>query len=346
MPAVSSLPSERVAWVDTAKGICIIMVVTMHSTLGVEAEAGREGWMHALVAFAKPFRMPDFFLISGLFLARVIDRDWRSYANRKVVHFAYFYLLWLTIQFAFKAPGIATEAGLLEVARQYALAFIDPFGTLWFIYLLPIFFVVTKLLHSWRIAPALVWCIAAALEIAPIHTGWMVPDEFAARFVYFYTGHVMAPLVFSLAAKAQAHPRRTAAWLILWAMANGILVMRGIADVPVVSLILGLLGAVAVMRLSALLADRRAWAPLTYCGQHSIVIYLAFFVFMAATRTVLLRTGVIADVGTISLIVTAAGVIGPLMLFWLVRSTWFRFLFERPARFWLTPRRPALQPAE
>jgi uncharacterized membrane protein YcfT len=47
-----------------------------------------------VVAFAKPFRMPDFFLISGLFLARVIDRDWRTYLDRKVVHFVYFYLLW------------------------------------------------------------------------------------------------------------------------------------------------------------------------------------------------------------------------------------------------------------
>ncbi len=50
----------------------------MHSTLGVEQAAGREGWMHCVVAFARPFRMPDFFLISGLFLARVIDRDWRT----------------------------------------------------------------------------------------------------------------------------------------------------------------------------------------------------------------------------------------------------------------------------
>src|SRR4051812_28353598 len=80
----------RVDWVDYAKGICIIMVVMMHSTLGVEAATGREGFMHLAVAFAKPFRMPDFFLISGLFLAQVIDRDWRTYLDRKVVHFAYF----------------------------------------------------------------------------------------------------------------------------------------------------------------------------------------------------------------------------------------------------------------
>src|SRR5436305_5597914 len=87
---MSASPSERVDWVDYAKGFCIVMVVMMHSTLGVEAAVGQDGWMHYVVAFARPFRMPDFFLISGLFLARVIDRDWRTYVDRKVVHFAYF----------------------------------------------------------------------------------------------------------------------------------------------------------------------------------------------------------------------------------------------------------------
>jgi uncharacterized membrane protein YcfT len=77
----------------------------MHSTLGVEAVMEREGRLHYFVAFALPFRMPDFFLISGLFLGNVIDRPWRQYVDRKVVHFAYFYLLWMTIQFAVKAPG-------------------------------------------------------------------------------------------------------------------------------------------------------------------------------------------------------------------------------------------------
>ena len=38
------LQAERIDWVDYAKGICIIFVVMMHSTLGVEAAAGREGW--------------------------------------------------------------------------------------------------------------------------------------------------------------------------------------------------------------------------------------------------------------------------------------------------------------
>jgi uncharacterized membrane protein YcfT len=52
-PAVA----ERVDWVDYAKGICIVMVVMMHSVLGVELAAGQTGFMHIFVAFAKPFRI-------------------------------------------------------------------------------------------------------------------------------------------------------------------------------------------------------------------------------------------------------------------------------------------------
>jgi uncharacterized membrane protein YcfT len=337
--------SGRVDWVDYAKGFCIVMVVMMHSTLGVEDAAGREGWLHAAVAFAMPFRMPDFFLISGLFLARVIDRDWRTYLDRKVVHFAYFYVLWMTIQFAFKAPGLAGELGWAGVLTFYLASFIEPFGTLWFIYLLPVFFVVTKLMRG--VPPALVLVAAAALEIAPIATGWTVVDEFASRFVYFYAGYALAPHIFRLAAQVQAKPLPALAGLAAWALINGAVVFAGYAALPFVSLALGIVGAAAVVAVSALLAKIDWLAVLRYCGEHSIVIYLAFFLPMAATRTLLLKTGVIADIGTISALVTAAGVIGPLVLFWLVRATPLRFLFERPQRFWLTPkRRIEMQPAE
>ena len=190
MNAAYASNAGRVDWVDYAKGFCIVFVVMMHSTLGVEDALGREGWLHAVVAFARPFRMPDFFLISGLFLARVIDRDWRTYLDRKVVHFAYFYVLWMTIQFAVKAPGLAAGMGWSGVAGLYLESFIEPFGTLWFIYLLPIFFVVIK---ATRNVPVwLVWSIGAALEIAHFNTGWTAIDEFANRFVYCYTGYVFA----------------------------------------------------------------------------------------------------------------------------------------------------------
>src|SRR5256886_2414614 len=267
--------ASHVDWLDYAKGFRIVMVVMMHSTLGVEAAAGQESWMHALVAFAKPFRMPGFFLISGLFLARVIDRDWRTYLDRKVVHFAYFYVLWVTIQFAFKAPAFAAEQGVLGVARLYAEAFIEPFGTLWFIYLLPIFFVMTKLTRG---VPVLViWTFLAALEIAHVQSGWTVIDEFAARFVYFYTGYILSARIFQIASAVQARPALATYALTAWALLNGFYVFSGLADKPFVSLTLGLIGAAAVVSVSALMAKSDVFAALRYLGRNSIVVYLAFF---------------------------------------------------------------------
>jgi uncharacterized membrane protein YcfT len=344
-PSAQSAPG-RIDWVDYAKGICIVMVVMMHSVLGVELAAGQTGFMHLLVAFAKPFRMPDFFLISGLFLSVVIDRDWRTYLDRKVVHFGYFYLLWVTIQFGFKAPSFAAEAGWAHVGFLYLESFIEPFGTLWFIYLLPVFFVVTKATR--RAPPLAIWFAAAGLEMMHVATGWTVIDEFCARFVYFYSGYLFADYVFALSDRSRARPAFALAGLALWALVNGGLVRFGFSEWPAVSLALGLAGACAIVVIGTLLAQARWLDGLRYCGEHSIVIYLAFFLPMAATRTLLLKFGPIHDIGAVSLLVTIAGITGALAIWWMARGTRANFLFERPAAFWIAPRkaRAGLQAAE
>src|ERR1700761_2188500 len=335
----------RVDWVDYAKGICIIMVVMMHSVLGVELAAGQTGFMHLVVTFAKPFRMPDFFLISGLFVSVVIDRNWRTYLDRKVVHFAYFYVLWVTIQFGFKAPGFAAESSWPHVGVLYLESFIEPFGTLWFIYLLPIFFVVIKATR--RMPPLLVWSLAALMEMAHVATGWTAIDEFCARFIYIYSGYIFANYVFALSDRARARPDLALAGLTLWALVNGGLVAAGVSEWPLVSIALGLFGACAIVTLGTLLARAHWLTFLRFCGEHSIVIYLAFFLPMATTRTLLLRTDIISDIGTVSLIVTLVGVVGALAIWRVALAVHANFLFERPDPFWIAPRKqqPALQAA-
>ena len=337
---------DRIDWVDYAKGICIVMVVMMHSVLGVELAAGQSGFMHSLVAFAKPFRMPDFFLISGLFLSVVIDRDWRTFLDRKVVHFAYFYVLWVTIQFGFKAPAFAAETSWSHVGFLYLESFIEPFGTLWFIYLLPVFFVVTKAAR--RMPPLLIWSIAALLEMAHIATGWTVVDEFAARFVYFYTGYLFAGYVFALSDRARARPALALAAILIWALLDGGLVKSGLSEWPLISLALGLAGACAIVTIGTLLARAHWLNFLRFCGEHSIVIYLAFFLPMAATRTLLLRAGIVHDVGTMSLVVTIVALFGALAIWRIALRAGANFLFERPNAFWIAPKKPsqALQAAE
>ena len=61
-----------------------------------------------------------------------------------------------------------------------------------------------------------------------------------------------------------------------------------------------------------------------------------------------LKAGLIADVGTVSLVVTTAGIVGALAVWRAALAFRANFLFERPAMFWIAPKsvRGALQPAE
>src|SRR3989337_657866 len=109
--------AAHVGWIDSAKGFTIVLVVMLY------VNEWAHGWLDQVVAFAAPFRMPDFFFISGLLLSLSIQRDWRTYLDRKVLHFAYFYVLWLTILVAFEAPRAVARHEWAEVAEVYLRSF-------------------------------------------------------------------------------------------------------------------------------------------------------------------------------------------------------------------------------
>ncbi len=343
----SASNSGRVDWVDAAKGICIILVVMMHTTLGLEKASGETGWMHVIVAFAQPFRIPDFFLISGLFLSLTIDRPWRLYLDRKVVHFFYFYILWVVIQFAFKGGFAVLEGGsAFDVIRSMLFALIQPFGTLWFIYLLPVFFVITKLFRN---RPWLLLAIAVVLEVIPtdtafiaqalgsafgvteVHHGWVLVDEFCARLVYFVAGYLFATRLFDLAEWARENVAGAIGILSAWALVNGGLVVAGLSGWPMISLMLGAAGAVAIIVVAALISRLVAFKSLLHAGANSIVVYLAFFLPMVISRLVLLKFLPWLDAGTMAALCTAIGVAAPLIGYAIIRRIGFgMFLFHRP----------------
>ena len=344
------IESGRVDWVDYLKGFCILLVVMLHSVYGVEKATGKEGWMDVFVATAQPMRMPAFFLASGLFLMRGIDAPLTRFFDRKILHFAYFYALWLTIQFVFKAPGMVEESGAPGAVTTYFLSYVQPFGTLWFIYILPAFYIVARLMRA--IAPAIMLAAAVLLPILPVHTGACGDRRIRQLFSV-----VLTELRLCVARLPAGRAGRRTCGLSLAEAAIAIAVtwwatgvdvpLAGrpaplaasvdaatlpLSMMPVVSLLLGLVGSAALIALSAVLA-RRAWlGALRWCGAHSVVIHLAFFLPVAVTRAVLPKLGIVDDIGTISLLVWIAAVLGPVVPFVLIEKIGIgRFLFEQPA---------------
>ncbi|WP_323013657.1 acyltransferase family protein [Devosia sp.] len=333
--------SKRLDWVDMAKGISILLVVMMYAASSVGEDTGGIGLLHWAIAFATAFRMPEFFLISGLFLSRVIDRPWRAYADRRVVHYVYFYALWAVIHITFKVGLLAMDPA--GAAGQLAWAVVQPYGVLWFIYMLAVVSAAAKLLHQLRLPVWFGLAAGAALQIAPVHTGSYQVDQFAEYFVYFYAGYGLAPLFFRLAGWAMNHAGLALAGLANWAILNAALVfspgfvmnpihpVMGYAGLPGLHLLLALIGTASLCCLAALLTRLSAMDWLRWLGAHSLVVYVAFVLPMGIARTVLIRLGVVEPT-VLSLAIFLVAVVSPLVLFWLVERTGRgKFLFERPA---------------
>lgn len=345
MPASPGAPrpahrdDPRHAWMDYAKGICIVAVVTMYTTTHVQAGMGSTSWMQWWLDFAHPFRMPDFFFISGLLLARVIDRPWAAYADKKVVHHLYFFAVWTLIYFVLRVSIGHVEQEPSTLWREFVkVAVHGPFAMLWFIQMLPVYFVLARLLRRvpwpWVLAGAVLW------YLAPIDTPWMQVDRAGDRFVFFYAGYALAGQAFALARWAARHATAACWGLSAWALANGTLVFTGATQHGSVGLLLGLAGAFAVITAAALLqaAGQAGW--LRHCGEHSLPIYLGFYIPMSMLTSLCLAVqqhgGVTLEPGVLAVLLAAASIFIALAACRGVRRTPLAWLYERPA--WATLR--------
>ena len=333
---------NRLQWVDSAKGMSIILVVMMYSVFNVGQDTGGTGFFHYVIAFATPFRMPEFFLISGLFLSQVITRDWTRYADRRVVHYFYFYALWAVIHLVVKI-GIGTGQPV-EALTDIAWASVEPYGVLWFIYMLAIFSLTTKLVYSLKVPHAVALFFGAALQMANFSSQSYLVEQFCHYFVFFYAGYVFAPMIFRLVDWASDHVRLALLGLVTWAAVEAALVFSpgyavlpdhiemGLAAFPPLHLLLAVAGAVALCVTGGLLGKLRFMDWLRWLGAHSLIVYLAFVLPMSATRAVLVKIHFIHDVTALSAIVMLIAIGFPVALYALVQWTGKgKFLFERPA---------------
>ncbi|MBU1174309.1 MAG: acyltransferase family protein [Alphaproteobacteria bacterium] len=334
--------ARHIGWVDSAKGMSILMVVLLYAVYSVGEDMGQAGLLHYAVGFMSPFRMPDFFAVSGLFLSRTLAKGDTHFFDRRVFHYVYFYLLWLVIHIVLKvALAEGDPAGALS---QALWALVEPYGVLWFLYVLALVNLAVWAFDRLKVPHWLGLAGAAALQIAPVETGAYAIDQFSAYFVYFYAGYALAPLIFRLVELGQRHRGLAVAGLLAWAYMNAIAVFlpthtllpagveMGLAALPGLGLVYGLLGLMALFTLAGLVAEHPAFAWLRWIGGHSLMLYVAFALPMTATRLVLLKSGLIADQTAITVIVLAVSVAMPFLLYAMVKRTGIGgFLFERPA---------------
>ena len=336
---------NRLDWVDTAKGISIILVVMMYSVFNVGTDTGEAGFWHYVIGFATPFRMPEFFLISGLFLSLVIARPWRAFADRRVVHYLYFYALWAVIHLVLKV-GLASAAIRSRCVQQIALGDRRALRR-------PLVHLSARRLQRRDQAPLR----AQGAALGRLRLRRRAAD--GARPHRQLPRRPVLPSTSSTSTPATPSRRRSSGF-VAWTQRNiaarrrrprglrrrstALLVFSpgfdvgahdiqmGLAALPGVRLALALAGSLALCVVAALLARLPWMGWLRWLGERSLVVYLAFVLPMSFSRIALEKIGLIEDTTILSTLVIVIAILASLALYWLVQWTGRgKFLFERPA---------------
>ena len=198
----------RLAWVDAARGVCVLLVVLLHVRIFVYAPLapptnGIAIWTQ-LTEFFGAFRLPLLFVVSGLVASKRVRAGWSDRRTvLRAVSLYWLYLVWLTVyallSIVFISPGIPFR---VMTPLHYLEQVFVPDSMLWFIFALAASVVLLSSLH--RVRPAV---MLAVLAIASVATGAMPVTRDEALWlhvvyyaVFFAVGVYLAPALRALAA--------------------------------------------------------------------------------------------------------------------------------------------------
>jgi fucose 4-O-acetylase-like acetyltransferase len=298
---------KRYGWIDYARGIAIVLIVVNHMGGSfINAGAGIDTWLTDLFQTVYYSRMPLFFIVSGLFVRRSLEkRGLGPFVQYKFATILYPYFVWGGVQVAFQV--LAYQQGLANMPRAWGdLAYLlyNPhgLGQFWFLYVLFAVAVLFALAHTYAHPSRLAWLVVGLVGYL---SSSFLPPYFGAKtiaefFFFLIIGDwvsrwFLAPANYQTLGSAKllavvlpiflvfhsylyfhfdevgTWPRPS--WQRVWLMAS---VFAGLA---------------LMFNLSFLL-DRLGWAKwLRFIGNHSLYIYMLHIIVGAGARAILLKLG-------------------------------------------------------
>lgn len=251
--------ADRLVWVDVARGICIMLVVLLH-THGTLTRVGLD--LSAVDRISVPLstvRMPAFFLVSGLFARRALTRPWRDFWVLRPAFFGYLYLLWsLIFLVGFVTVAMVGSASVAATARSRIGEFLFLDGELWYLAALAVYFLVARL--SRAIPPAVQMAVAAvlwqlvAVGVVPVFS-WGT-EHLLSLYVFFLAGLFGRSIIMTWAERI--NPIGAAVLVITWT-AGAVAVEQLDPDGRLRGAVLPLVGVPMLLALAVLAARNDRW---------------------------------------------------------------------------------------
>lgn len=292
--AAANVPTRRLAWIDYAKGIAILLVVLCHTINGLILAGILPRQMPVwsfLNNYFYTFQVPVFFFVSGLFAERSLRKYGPGvFLKQKVLTLLYPYLIWQTAQIILM---IATEgwANHLTNLRQLLLTPVLPYMQYWFLFVL--FLVYLLFTGLARVGVRRTWLPILALlfyAFSWVEVSWHWPPYFFTlrHFLYFAMGVLLSrPLVGSSWIEGFSWLTRLFGGALLLA-GTAILVSQGLGYTSPWRLWGACTGIAGVIALASALETTPGFGFLSHLGERSLEIYVVHVMCVAGMRGVLM----------------------------------------------------------
>jgi fucose 4-O-acetylase-like acetyltransferase len=328
--------SDRYAWIDYAKGIAIILVAYRHVVYGLLNSGVEVSQPLAdLNTMLYSFRMPLFFVLSGLFFNRSVQkRGGKAFMQNKAGTLLYPYLLWALIQITLQIV-FSRFANAQRGADAYLDIFIQPrnLDQLWYLFALfnvsALYFFTSQVLRigdRWQLLIGLV-----LLGIAPLVQPWSTLYDIALHYIFFSIGCNVAGHFFSGSFKQSWSQGKR----LLLALPPFIAVQLYFLFHQDMNLylyaVVALAGSAFILMLSFWLEKKDAWVFLRVVGNYSLYIYLLHVMVIAVLRTLILKSGIAIPVPVLLVFLIAAGIYGSIVSYRICILLKLDFLFRAPS---------------
>lgn len=181
----------RIAWMDMAKGISIVLIVVHHGQLYLLKSGLGIPEYSAYDRVLTLFRMPTFFFISGFLGASVVARSWPDFLRRRVVPLFYIFVLWGIIPllyFGFVQTNIRKPL-MGSDPIQLVQHFFRPASEIWFIWALIIFFLIARVTpHRLRLPLLALSVVLSALSFSGVFNAYGYVHSMTIRYAVFFFG--------------------------------------------------------------------------------------------------------------------------------------------------------------
>ncbi len=293
---MEEIKRERESWLDTCKGIAIILVVMGHIIDGNMAKGALSGHVWEIIYnVIYLFHMPLFFVLSGVALAASKRKNLAGGGTESCLNLLILHLFWSSFMYIFKivfasVANVVPERSLIESLLFYSV------GPYWYIYVLMFYYLLFYLFSQKVNKIGCIIIFLFSVLTAAILPSYFIDDSlfkgrsyhFLYHIVYFLLGYFIycyKDKAISFLKSSNLVPLISVLSVVIFVLSDNIVVIPGIKLIMTCSVIFGIISLILKFRI----VYENKW--LCYLGKNSIYIYLIHNYITVALRTLYIKVG-------------------------------------------------------